>query len=140
MEMKYKISTKDISDVNGLLNEFLKHISLVTLSRTEAVMANPETRFVGSGSSKYHDIVKMINRWGIKDESKRYNELLNNVIGRISLCHPMLLIYEPVQLLLFNKMLEWGTKKNASFSKQEIEAFFLQPYEIITNSSILVAG
>jgi len=140
MEMKYKISTKDISDVTGLLNEFLKHISLVTLSRTEAVMANPETRFVGSGSSKYHDIVKMINRWGIKDESKQYNELLNNVIGRISSCHPMLLIYEPVQLLLFNKMLEWGTKKNARFSKQEIEAFFLQSYEMITNSSILVAG
>lgn len=140
MEMKYKMSTKDISDVIDLLNEFLQHISLVTLSRTEAVMASPETRFVGSGSSEYRDIVKMINRWGIKDESNRYNELLNDVIGRISSCHPMLLIYEPIQLLLFNKMLEWGTKKNASFSKQEIEAFFLQPYEMITNSSILVAG
>jgi len=140
MEMKYKISTKDISDVNDLLNEFLQHISLVTLSRTEAVMANPKTRFVGSGSSKYPDIVKMVNRWGIKDESKRYYELLNNVIGRICLCHPMLLIYEPVQFLLFNKMLEWGTNINARFSKKEIEAFFLQSYEMITNSSIFVAG
>lgn len=140
MEIKYKISAKDISVVIDLLNEFLQHISLFTLSRTEAVMANPKTRFVGSGSSKYRDIVKTINRWGIKDEGGKYYELLNSVIGRISSCHPMLLIYEPIQLLLFNKMLEWGTKKNARFSKQEIEAFFLQPYEMITNSSILVAG
>ena len=138
--MKYKMSTKDISDVTDLLNEFLQHISLVTLSRTEAEMANLETRFVGSGSSEYSDIVKMINRWGIKDESNQYNILLNEVQGRISSCHPMLIIYEPIQLLLFNKMLEWGTNKNASFSKLEIEAFFLQPYEMITNSSILVAG
>ncbi len=136
--MNYQMSTKDISDVVDLLNEFLQHISLVTLSRTEAEMANPETRFVGSGSSEYHDIVKMINRWGIKDESRQYNKRLNNVIGRITLRHPMLIIYEPIQLLLFNKKLEWG--KNASFSKQEIEMFFLQPYEMITNSCILVAG
>ena len=62
-----------------------------------------------------------------KVESNQYNILLNDVQGRISSCHPMLIIYEPIQLLLFNKMLEWGTNKNASFSKQEIEAFFLQP-------------
>ncbi len=138
--MNYIMSKTDISDITTLLNGFLQHISLAVLSHTEAVMAYDETNLVGLGSSKYHDIVKMINRWGIKDESKRYHELLNNIIARISSRHPMLQIYEPVQLLLFNKMLERKTKTSAIFSKQEIETFFLQSDRMITNSSLSVAG
>jgi hypothetical protein len=90
----YTFSTTDITNVRELLNEFLKHISLVALSRDEVGSADPQKRFIGNYSNKYHDIVKIINRWGIKEDDGRYYELLNNTIAGICSCYPTLLIYK----------------------------------------------
>jgi hypothetical protein len=111
MKIEYKFSATDIDETLKLLNVFLKHISIVTLSRTEVELADPAKKFIGTRRSRYSDIVKVINRWGIKDKGGKYYELLNGVIGRISSCSPMLQIDEPIELLLFNKLLEskiWG--------------------------------
>jgi hypothetical protein len=72
MNIEYTFSTTDIADVHRLLNEFLKHISLVLFSRREADLADPNKTFIGTRNNRYSDIVKVINRWGIKDkEGKR---------------------------------------------------------------------
>jgi hypothetical protein len=137
MNIEYKFSTADIADVRNLLNEFLKRISIVALSRTEVEMADPERRFIGSCNNEYLDIVKVINRWGIKDDAGTYYNLLNGVIGRITSHYPMLQIYAPVQLLLFNKLLEgWSKGIKTEFTKEEVEIFFLQPYNMIGSSYI----
>jgi hypothetical protein len=53
----------------------------------------------------------------------------------------MLFIYEPIQLLLFRKMLE-AVKEGAraKFTLEEVQVFFLQPYEMILSRSILTSG
>lgn len=140
MKIEYKFSTADIADVLNLLNLFLKHLSLVTLSRADVEMADPETGFIGTSDSRYCHIVKVINRWGIKDEKGKYNVLLNGVIGRISSCYPMLIIYEPIELLLFNKLLEGRKGGKTEFTKEEIDIFFLQPYGMLTSSCIYKSG
>jgi len=140
MKIEYKFSTEDIADVLNLLNEFLKHVSIVILSRAEVEIADPEKRFIGTRDSRYCDIVKVINRWAIKDEEGKYYKLLNGVIGRISSCRPMLQIYKPIELLLFNKLLEGRKGGKTTFTKEEIEIFFLQPYEMIVCSSISESG
>lgn len=140
MKIEYKFSTADIADVLKLLNLFLKHISLVTLSRAEVELADPKTGFIGTSDSRYCHIVKVINRWGIKDEKGKYNVLLNGVIGRISSCHPMLIIYEPIELLLFNKLLAGRKRGETKFTKGEIDIFFLQPYGMLTSSCIYESG
>lgn len=140
MKIEYKFSTADIADVLNLSNEFLKHVSIVTLSRSEAEIADAEKGLIGTGDSRYCNIVKVINRWGIKDEEGKYYELLNDVIGRISSCQPMLQIYKPIQILLFNKLLEKRKNPKAKFTKEEIEIFFLQPYEMIVCTSIPQSG
>ena len=137
MKIEYKFSEADIADVLDLLNEFLKHISIISLSRAEVEIADPERRFIGTSNSRYHNIVKVINRWGIKEEDGQYYKLLNGVISRISSVCPMLQIYKPMQLLLFNKLLEgWGKGAKTEFAKEEIEIFFLQPFEMIVSSCI----
>jgi len=134
--MEDRFSTQDITDVLGLLNAFLKHISIVLLSRTEAELADPEKRLPGTDNSRYSHIVKVVNRWGIKDEGGKYNRFLNDVIGKITSRHPMLLIYKPMELLLFNKLLEGWRGGRTEFTREEIERFFLQPYRMITCSCI----
>jgi len=138
--MEYVFSTTDIADVLRLLNELLKHVSLVTLSRTEVEIADPKKRFIGTHCNRYCDIVKVINRWGIKEQDRNYNELLNGVIARISCRYRMLLIYEPVELLLFNKLLQCWNTQQAKFTKEEIEIFFLQPDNMIAISYIPESG
>jgi hypothetical protein len=136
----YTFSTTDIVNVHELLNEFLKHISLVVLSRDEVDSADPQKRFIGNCDRRYHDIVKIINRWGIKEDG-RYYELLNDTIGGISSCYPTLLIYKPIELLLFNKLLEgWSKGEKTEFTKEEIEVFFLQPANMINSSCVYESG
>jgi hypothetical protein len=96
------------------------------LSRREIGLADPEKAY-----SRYSDIAKLINRWGIRNEDGEYHALLNEVVGRITSRHRMLIIYEPIQLLLFNKMLD-----GSNFTQEEIHLFFLQPYEMIISESI----
>lgn len=137
--IEYKFSSQEIESIQHLLNEFLNNISLVTLSRSEAEIANPDECFIQQ-NEKYHNIVKVINRWGIKDENGKYNESLNNIIGKISLCRPMLQPYEFIEFLLFNKMMEWGKNVNAKFTKEELEVFFLQPFDSIIDNNLPYAG
>jgi hypothetical protein len=136
-DVEYTLSTTDIADVRRLLNEFLKHISLVVLSRVEVDLADPEKRYIGNCDSKYCEIVKVINRWGIKDEKGKYYALLNGVIGRISSCHLMLQIYKPIELLVFNKLLEgWSKGIKTEFTQEEIEIFFLQSFKMVISEFI----
>jgi len=136
----YTFSTTDIANVHELLNEFLKHTPLVVLSRDEVNSADPQKRFIGNCGSRYHDIVKIINRWGIKEDG-RYYELLNDTIGRISSCYPTLLIYKTIELLLFNKLLAgWSKGEKTEFTKEEIEVFFLQPDRMINSSCVYESG
>ncbi len=137
MKIEYEFLTADIADVLKLLNEFLKRISLVALSRDEVDMVDLRKKCIGTNDSRYSDIVKRINRWGIKEEESKYYELLNDVIGRIASCYPMFQIYEPIQLLLFNKLLEgWGKEIKTKFTKEKIEIFFLQPYKMLISGCI----
>jgi hypothetical protein len=140
MKIEYKFSATDIDEILKLLNVFLKHISMVTFSRSEVELADPKKRLPGSGNSKYSDIVKVINRWGIKDGEGKYYELLNDVICKISSSRPMLQIYKPIELLLFNKLLESRMGGRTEFTKEEIEIFFLQPYKMIVISYIPVSA
>lgn len=137
MKIEYEFSTADIADVLKLLNEFLKHISLVALSRDEVDKVISTQRCIGGSNSKYSNIVKVINRWGIKEEKGNYYELLNDVIGKISSCYSMLQIYKPIQLLVFNKLLEGGSKGvKPKFTGEEIEIFFLQPAKMLMSDCI----
>jgi hypothetical protein len=140
-KIAFKFPAADIAEVCNLLNEFLKHISIVTLSRIEAEEADPKNRFIGPRNSRYCGIVKVINRWGIRDVKGKYYELLNGVVGRISTCCPMLIIYKPIELLLFSKLLDqWWRGVKAEFTQEEIEVFFLQPHEMIVSTSLLESG
>jgi hypothetical protein len=140
MKIEHTFSTTDIADVHKLLNEFLKHISLVALSRREVDLADPNKGFPGTSNNKYSHIVKVINRWGIKERNRKYYELLNSVIDRIRSRHPTFFIYKPIELLLFNKMVEKLRNKKAEFTKKEIEIFFLQPHEMLVSSNISQSG
>ena len=141
MKIDYKFSATDIDEILKLLNVFLKHISIVTFSRSTVELADPEKRLPGSGDSRYSDIVKVINRWGIRDEEGKYYELLNDIVGKISSCCPMLQIYKPIELLLFNKLLESRTGGRTEFTKEEIDiltAVANQAAVVIENANLML--
>jgi hypothetical protein len=139
IEIPINLSSADITDVCRLLKDFLKQISLVRLSR-EDIDAIDMDNTIG-GHRSHPNIVKVINRWGIRDDSGgNYYRLLNDVIGKLSSRNLMLRIYEPIQLFLFNKLIERWTNTNTIFSREEIEVFFLQPYEMIINTDIFISG
>ncbi len=117
----------------ALLNALLPRISLVALSRHEVRMADPKAQLIGTRDSKYAAIVRVVNRWGLKNEDGQYWGLLNGVIARISSRHRLLQIYEPVELLVFGKLLDAFRNGvvDAAFTMAELQVFFLQPYEMI---------
>jgi hypothetical protein len=131
MRIQYTLSDTDIADITLLLNVFLEHVSLVSLSRREVGLADPNRLCRSTSPGRHSDIAKLVNRWGIRNEDGKYHALLNEVIGRIASCNRMLIIYKPIELLLFNKMLD-----GAKFTQEEIQLFFLQPYEMIISESI----
>lgn len=140
--MPNNLSSADIADVCQLLNAFLKQTSLVCLSRKDIDAIDADNIPLPLGNRKrYPDIVKVINRWGIKDNSGgNYHKLLNGIIGKLSLCNPMLQIYKPIQFLLFNKLIEQQSNMKSIFSNEEITVFFLQPYEMIINTDIFTSA
>lgn len=140
MKIEYTFSATDITDVHRLLNNFLTHISLIPLSQTEVFLADPSKRFIGTRNNRYRDFVKVINRWGIQNKDGEFNVLLNNVVDRIRSCHPMLIIYEQIELLLFNKLVERWHNARAKFKKEEIEIFFLQPHRMLVKSCLAESG
>jgi hypothetical protein len=89
MEMKYTIPDNVISDILILMNEFLPHLSLVTLSRHDADSADPR-RAMRLSDKRYSGIERVVNRWGIRCEDGKYYLRLNEIIGRIASCNRML--------------------------------------------------
>jgi hypothetical protein len=131
------LSDADVQDVCKLLNEFLEHVSLRTLSRYEAECADPDRPLIGSSHDGHSDIVKVINRWGIRNEDGQYWLLLNKLVGSISSCQRMLHLYQPIQSLVLRKMLEsMKAGERPTFSLLEVQVFFLQPYEMVRSESI----
>ena len=113
---------------------------MLTLSREELSIIEGNQKGHGLGNRKFSNVVKTINRFGIKDDSGDFYKLLNDVIGIITLYNPMLQIYDSIKLLLFNKLLEKWTDRSAEFSRDELAVFFSLPYPIITNTGIFLAG
>jgi hypothetical protein len=139
--IQYSLSEEDVRDVRKLLNAFLEHVSLKTLSRREAELADLQRRLIGSSHTGCPHIVKVVNRWGITNEDGQYNALLNGLMGHILSRHRLLQIYESIQLLVFRKMLEaMKAGEPPAFSLEEVQVFFLQPYEVILSESILTSS
>jgi hypothetical protein len=135
---QHTLPDADIQDVWKLLNELLGHVSLKTLSRDEVELADPDRRLPGSSHEGYSDIVKVINRWGIRNEDGQYWLLLNRLSGRISSCDRVLQVNQRIQLLLFRKMLEsMKAGKRPAFALKEVQLFFLQPREMIRSDRVL---
>ncbi len=134
-KIKITLSDDDISEITSLLNTLLEQVDLIPLSRHGLSKVDAGS-MPGFSAGEYSDIVKTYNRFGIKDNSGDYHKTLNEIIARIALCNPLLQIYDSIQLLLFNKLIEGNTK----FSIEEIDIFFLRKYSSITCSDIFYAG
>ena len=134
--IKFNFSEQEIENIRCSLNILLKNTSLIALSYSEVEDVNSQIEVPGFCNSKYHGIIKTYNRWGIEDTDGQYNNFLNDVIGEITKRYSLLQIYKPIQLLLFNKLLE-GYDKGGKilFTKNEIEIFFLQPFRMISSAS-----
>ena len=139
-QIQIDLSSDDVSEIVKLLNKLLKQVSMLTLSREELSIIEGNHKIPGLGNKEFSNVVKTINRFGIRDDSGDYYKLLNDVIGRITLNNPMLQIYASIKLLLFNKLLEKWTDGSAKFSQGELAVFFSQPYSIITNTGLSLAG
>jgi len=139
-QTQINLSSDDISEIVKLLNKLLKQVSMPILSREELSIVEGNHKGHGLGNIKFSNVVETINRFGIKDDSGDFYKLLNDVIGRITLHHSMLQIYDSIKLLLFNKLLEKWTDSSAEFSQVELDVFFSQPYPIITNTGLFLAG
>ncbi|MHC4124369.1 MAG: hypothetical protein ACYSSI_12410 [Planctomycetota bacterium] len=139
-QIQIDLSSNDISEIVKLLNKLLKQVSMLTLSREELSIVEGNRKIPGFGNRKFSNVVKTINRFGIRDDSGDFYKLLNEVIGRITLNNPMFQIYDSIKFLLFNKLLERMTDKNPKFSQKELSVFFLQPHHIITNTGVSLAG
>jgi len=123
------LSGRDIDDIVTLINKLLDSCSLILLSRDEHSSVN--TFFIHAENNKLKNVVKSINRFGIKDECGDFHKFLNEIVKVITRRNHLFQIYDRVVFLLFDKLLEKWTK-DSIVSKEEIELFILQPYEFLT--------
>lgn len=139
--IKFNFSEQEIENIRCSLNILLKNTSIIALSYSEVEDVNSQIKVSGFCKGKYHDIIKTCNRWGIRDNDGQYYKFLNDVIGEITKRYFLLQIYKPIQLLLFNKLLEGYDKgEKILFTENEIETFFSQPYRMISSASVQMSS
>ena len=139
-DIRINLSSRDISEIVKLQNKLLQQVSIITLSRDELSIIDANNKVIGLGNRQFSNVIKTINRFGIRDDSGNFYKVLNDVIGRITLNNPIFRSYDSIIMLLFNKLLEKWTNKDSKFTQEELEVFFLQPFKFITTTDIYSSG